>query len=142
MKQSPFSNPLAVALYVNAALLLGIFVVLLSRGQSALPAAFAAAVPQGPIAGGSGIYIVPGQIHPGVWGCYLLDADHETLCVYEYEGGTTNLSFKAARNFHYDTQLKNYNTSLSWNEVKKLVDDEASNPRGADVKPAPGDAPK
>src|SRR5450432_2366410 len=135
MNQSHRWNPIAVALYANAVLLLGILMVLLGRGQSSMPSAFAA-TQQPPIAGGNGIYIMPCQVHPNVWGCYVMDADRQTLCVYEYQAGNKDLTLTAARNFQYDLQLKDYNTSLHWYDVKKLVEDEATSPRGAQANPA------
>ncbi len=136
MKSLQHLNPVALALYANAALLSGILVVLLSHGLSASPAAFGAQAQQAPIGGGGGLYVVPGQIHPGVWGCYLLDTDRQTLCVYEYEGGSTNLTLKAARNVYWDLRLRNYNTTLPWYDVQKLVEDEANDQRGSATRPS------
>lgn len=130
-------NPITVALYANAALLFGILMVLLGRGQSSMPAAFAASNPQVPITGGSGLYIMPCQVHQNVWGCYLLDTEHQTLCVYEYAAGNKDLMLTASRLVQYDVALKNYNTSLPWFEVKKLVDDEANDQRARESKTAP-----
>src|SRR6478672_4682648 len=58
-------NAVAVALYVNAAVLLAVLVALLSRGGgpsiSVLPRAFGAEGAQ-PIAGGGSLYLMPGQM--------------------------------------------------------------------------------
>ena len=62
----------------------------------------------GPIAGGGGIYIMPCQLHPSVWGCYLIDIDRQTLAVYEYQAGGKNLALVAARYFRYDLSLRRF----------------------------------
>src|SRR3954454_14664960 len=77
-------NPIATALYVNAALLLAILVAILSRSGSMLPTAFAQNLPQQqPIAGGAGLFVMPAQLSDRVWGCYLLDVDTQTLSCYQ-----------------------------------------------------------
>jgi hypothetical protein len=55
-------NPVAVALYVNAGVLIAILAVLLARGsdQPMLPAALGQAQPPG-IAGGAGVFLMPAQ---------------------------------------------------------------------------------
>ena len=137
-------NPIAVALYANAALLFGILAVLLGRGQSGFPAAFGASSQQPPITGGNGLYIMPCQVHANVWGCYLLDTEHQTLCVYEYQAGNRDLTLTAARLLQYDVALKNYNTSLPYYAVQKLVADEANNQRDRESRQSPpaADVPK
>jgi hypothetical protein len=119
------SNALAYALYANAIVLLGIFLVLLSERPGMVTPAMAEPV-QGPIAGGGGIFVMPCQLHPSVWGCYLLDTDLQTLCTYEYRAGEKALVLTAARDFRYDLQLKNYDTFPAWYDVKKLVEEQAA----------------
>jgi hypothetical protein len=123
-------SPVVYALYVNAALLLAILAVLLSRGRAALISpANAQSVPETPIAGGNGIFVMPCQLHPEVWGCYLLDTQRQTLSVYEYRAGEKALILSAARNFRFDLDLKNYNTFPAWYDIQKAVDDAAKNQR-------------
>lgn len=86
-------------------------------------------VPEQPIAGGNGIFVMPCQLHPEVWGCYLLDTQRQSLCVYEYRAGEKALILSAARNFRYDLDLKNYNTFPAWYDIQKAVDDAAKNQR-------------
>jgi hypothetical protein len=117
------SNALAYALYANAIVLLGIFLVLLSQRSAMVSPAMAEPM-QAPIAGGGGIFVMPCQLHPSVWGCYLLDTDRQTLCAYEYRAGEKALVLTAARDFRYDLQLKNYDTFPAWYDVKKLVEDQ------------------
>ena len=76
MKRPRRQRPLLFALYANAALLLAILLVMLSRG-SVLPAAGAALAPQ-PIAGNGNLYIMPAQLLNNVWGCYILDIEKQT----------------------------------------------------------------
>ncbi|HTW95662.1 MAG TPA: hypothetical protein VMD30_12745 [Tepidisphaeraceae bacterium] len=121
---TPTKNPIAFALYVNAALLLGIFLLLLSRpGSPGLtPAALGQFQP--PIAGGAGVFVMPAQFHQNVWGCYLLDVDAQTLCTYEYSAGDHVLKLTSARNFRYDRLLKDFATDPPPWEVQQMVEKE------------------
>jgi len=127
-------NTVAYALYANAAILLAILVALLARGSGTAPA-LAQGV-QAPIAGGGGVFVMPCQFHPNVWGCFLLDTEHQTLCAYEYRSGEKALVLTAARHFRYDLQLKNYDTFPAWYDIKKLVEDQANAERATESKPA------
>src|SRR5437763_14059916 len=123
-------NPVAIALYVNAAILLVILGVLLARDNSPTltPAAFAQAQPA--IAGGAGVFIAPAQFSSNVWGVYLLDVDQQTICAYTVSGSPPQLRLTAARNFRYDRKLGNYNIAgPSANEVKELVEKEQAEMR-------------
>lgn len=134
MRQAPTRNILAYALFANAAVLAGILVVLVCRDRVGLASpAFAGA--SAPIAGGGGIYIMPCELHPSVWGCYLMDTDQQTLCVYEYRSGERALVLTAARHFRYDLGLKDYNTFPAWYDVQKQVEDAAKNQRGENLNP-------
>src|SRR4051812_27166371 len=112
MKQRTRRNPVAVALYVNAAALLAILAALVGRGEGApqlslTPAALAQA--QQPIAGGAGLFIVPGQFSSNIWGLYLMDVDQQTICAYTVTGSPPQLRLIAARDFRNDRRLKNFN---------------------------------
>jgi hypothetical protein len=122
-------NPVAVALYVNAGILLAILFVLTRRSPfpDMLPAAMAQS--QGPIAGGGGVYVMPAQFHAESWGCYLLDVDAQTLCTYEYDPGAQKLKLTSARDFRYDRLLKNFATSPAPWEVQQMVEQEKQMPR-------------
>lgn len=129
-------NAIAIALYVNAALLLAILVAAVSRGGdpalSILPRAFAN---QGqPIAGGGSLYLMPGQMSLNTFGCYVMDTDQQTLSVYQYYPGEKSeaLRLVAARNFRHDRRLGNFNTVPDPREVEKWVEAER-NPRRQDV---------
>ncbi len=120
------SKALTVGLYLNAALLIAVLGVLL--GRSDIPPMVSAAQAQQlpPIAGGGGLFLMPGQLAPSVWGCYLMDVDRQTLMVYQYEPGEKKLLFRAAREFTNDRRLKDYNTGpLSPIEVGNLAEKEA-----------------
>ena len=130
----PRRNPaLVVALYVNAALLLAILAAVVSGGggrvPSVLPAAFAQA-PQ-PIAGGAGgVYLMPAQFGPSVWGCYVMDVEAETLCAYEYRPTTGKLKLVTARGIRHDRKLQRFNIDTPGpEEVANLVEME-QNARG------------
>jgi hypothetical protein len=121
-------NPIAAALYVNAAILLAILFVLMRRSPfpDVLPAAMAQS--QTPIAGGGGVYVMPAQFHAESWGCYLLDVDAQTLCTYEYDPGSRQLKLTSARDFRYDRLLKNFATSPAPWEVQQMVEQEKQTP--------------
>ena len=129
-----------IALYVNAALLLGILAVMLGRdgapNVSILPSARAADAPQ--IAGGGNIYVVPGQFSMSTFGIYLLDTDSQTLCAYKFDGAATNLRLIAARNYRHDRRLSHFNTSPDPREIEQMVDVERNSPRRAAGRGATG----
>jgi hypothetical protein len=136
----------AVALWVNAALLGGILLVLVARGEGRnfptfLPAALGQN--QAPIAGGAGVFVMPAQFSSNTWGCYLLDADAQTLCAYQYYPGDKQMRFIAARNFRFDRRLANYNTAPAPQEIEELVkkDQEAARGRNAPASPPPAGIP-
>jgi hypothetical protein len=111
------------ALYLNAALLCAALVTLLARNDapSLLPAALAQQAPQ-PIAGGAGLFLMPGQLSPSEWGCYVMDVDRQTLMVYQYARGDRTLRLMAARDFSNDRQLRDFNTGdPSPTDVKNWV---------------------
>src|SRR5687768_13512743 len=99
MKRPRRRNPLAVALYLNAAVLVAILAVLLARDshQPMLPMAFGQAQPA--IAGGAGVFVMPAQFSDKVWGCYIIDVDQQTLCAYTVSGSPPQLKLVAAREF-------------------------------------------
>ena len=136
-------NHLAIALYVNAAVLVAILAVLLGRDsrQSMLSAAFAQAQPAG-IAGGAGLFLMPAQFSGNVWGCYILDVDQQTLCAYTVSGSPPQLRLVAARGFSQDRQLKNYNTWTACTELRDMIAKEAAGLRGADRPAVPPPSPE
>lgn len=126
--QSRQTRSITVALYVNAALLAGVLLVLLARqtgGRSPFESvAWGQPAPQ-PIAGGAGFYLMPAQFDANRWGCYVMDVDAQTLVAYQYNprGPTGNpvLQLMAARSFRYDRQLENYNTHPRPSDVRGLA---------------------
>jgi hypothetical protein len=123
MQRTRQARKIFLALCANALLLFMILLALISRDGrvSMTSAAFAQAQGQPPIAGGNGLYVMPAQLAPNTWGCYLLDNENHTLCVYQYSPGERLLRFAAARNFEYDRQLSNFNTQPPTTDVKDLV---------------------
>ena len=117
------NHPVAKALYLNAALLAAILVVLLMRSGPGLNSV-ALAQQQPPIAGGAGVFIMPAQFHSDVWGCYLLDVDAQTICTYEYTPGEHQLRLTSARNYRYDRLLKDFATTPAPWEVEQMVERE------------------
>lgn len=132
------SKAFLFGLYLNAALLVVVIVCLLGRGNG--PSWFmqpAMAQQQAPIAGGAGVFIMPGQLTNNSWGCYLLDVDSQTLCTYQFRPGEQTLRLLAARSYRWDRQLSNMNTQPSPNDIKELLDKERQPVRTN----SPADAP-
>ena len=122
MKLQSRSN--TIALYAIAALLLANLVAVLAKDDAPalLPAAFAQQDGrQAPIAGGAGRFVMPAQLSGNTWGCYLMDVDRGTLCVYQFLPGARQLQFVASRNFAQDTRLANFNTTPAPHEIQDLV---------------------
>jgi hypothetical protein len=126
MKSPRRRNPIVLALWANAILLAGILVLMLSRSgyPSFLPAALAQPQQQAPIAGGAGVFVMPGQLASNIWGAYLLDVDAGTLVVYQYEPGNRKLRFVAARSYKYDRQLHDMSTEPATEDIHRLVERE------------------
>jgi len=136
-------NPIVMALWANAVGLSIVGLALFSRASSKnaidFPdfAARAMAQNQLPIGGGAGVFLVPAQFSSTTFGCYIMDADAQTLCAYWYEPPAHQLHLVAARNFRFDRRLGNYNTTPAPMEVKAQVDKEQADVRGAETRPAP-----
>src|ERR1700712_3251776 len=101
-----------LALTANAIVLLLILLVLVSRDNriGISSAAFGQLAQQQPIAGGNGLFVMPAQLSPNTWGCYLLDGEHRTLCVYQFSPPEKMLRFAAGRDIDHDRYLGNFNT--------------------------------
>lgn len=132
----PARNPIVLALYANAAALFLILLVIAGRvistggmtwfdepvyGQQAQP-----------VAGGGSLFLMPAQLSSNTWGCYVLDANAQTLTVYQYYSGEKMLRLVAARNVRFDRQLSSYQTAPPPAEVQQMVERE----RGALAAPA------
>lgn len=125
MKSSGMSKALTIGLYLNAGVLAILVMVLVGRSDvPMIPAAHAQQAPQ-PIAGGGGLFLMPGQLSPSVWGCYVMDVDRQTLMVYQYSPGDRMLRFMAGRDFANDRRMRRFNTEPSPDEIKNLADKEA-----------------
>lgn len=140
------SRSLAIALCVNAVLLAGVMVVMLTRESSPrlIPAAMGQ-VPQQTLApaGGAGLFLMPAQFSDNVWGCYIMDVDQQTLCAYTVSGNPPQMKLVAARDFRYDRRLRNFNTaSPAPQEVRDRVEKELHDTRagGAAARPVPPQA--
>src|SRR3712207_131787 len=142
MTQPRRTRALVTALSVNAALLGGVLVVLLSRGGGpglATPAY--GAPPMAPIAGGGGVFLMPAQFSVNTWGCYVFDVERRVMCTYQFLPGEKQLRFVAARNFGNDLGIPNWNTSPDPNEVARMVQLQQAPVRGKPHQQEP-DAPR
>ncbi len=140
---------IARALWVNAGLLLAIFLGLLAMGGGSKTATvLAQAVPEiyPPIAGGAGLFMMPAQFSRERWGCYLMDIDTQTLVTYEYReaapGGAPTLNLSSARNFRFDRRLSNFNTTPDPREVARMLEKEDASDRVLQSRPLPHPDPE
>ena len=126
---------MTIALYVNAAVLIGGVLYLAAGNASLMPSAIAQQPqPRNSPAASAAISMVPVQMSANTWGCYLLDADAQVLCVYQYVPGERLLRLQAARNIAYDRKLGAFNTVPLPREVADLVQKEATG--GPSIPPA------
>jgi hypothetical protein len=116
------SRSLVIALWVNAALLAGLLLAVLGRGNMTGSSAMAAPGYTPPIAGGGGMFLMPAQFSMSTWGCYIMDIDQQTLCAYQFYPSEKQLRLVAARDFHNDRKLKDFNTSPHPDEMEKLIE--------------------
>ncbi len=91
---------------------------LVTRGPS-LPAA-SAQLPA--LAGGGGVYLMPGQLATNAWGVYVLDTDAGSLLAYRYDAGGNRLMLLAARDISADRGLKDFNTVPPPAEIRRQLD--------------------
>lgn len=141
---------IARALWVNAGLLLAIFLGLLAINGGSKTASILAAqsVPEmyPPIAGGAGLFMMPAQFSREQWGCYLMDIDTQTLVTYEYRepapGQHPMLNLSSARNFRFDRRLSNFNTTPDPREVARMLEKEAASDRVLKSRPLPHPDPE
>ena len=73
-------------------------------------------------AGGDRVLAVAGRLTSDTHGLFLVDLDNETILVYQYSSGKNRLRFSAARTFVYDRRLKDYSTSPSPEQIKRMVE--------------------
>lgn len=138
----PRRNPIVVALYANAAVLGVILLVILGRTISSGGLAWLDDPAYGqqaqPLAGGGSLFLMPAQLSSNTWGCYVLDANGQTLTAYQYYSGEKLLRLVAARNIRFDRQLGNFQTSPPPGEVEQMVERERAARSGPaePVKPA------
>ena len=81
------------------------------------------------VAGGGGLYLMPGQLAANKWGLYLMDTDAGTLGVYWWDAGNDQLELKAVRDFTNDRQLRDYNTFPPPREVAEILAQERADDR-------------
>ena len=143
MRVSRKHNPLVVALYVNAAVVLALLVAVLARtgnAPSLLPAAFAQNQ-QSAIGGGAGVFIVPAQFSETSYGCYIMDVDAQTICAYQYFG--KQLRLVAARHFRWDRRLHQFNSeNPTPDDVRKMIEREEQDARVKQNNDAPKPEPE
>ena len=127
----PGQRAVTVALYLNAALLALIVVALFTRDGAASISLLPGAHAEGPAMGGGGnLYLIPGAVSERTYGCYVMDTDAQTLCVYRFDGAATTLKLIAARNFRQDRRLGHLNTVPDPKDVEVMVEAERAGRRG------------
>jgi hypothetical protein len=79
----------------------------------------------GQLLGARGIYMMPAQLGPQVFGLYLMDVDSGTICVYRAIPDANRFRLMSTRSFKYDRFLEDFNgDSPRPREVQKLVEDQ------------------
>ena len=132
MEQVRAKNPVVFALYLNAALLLLIVLMLARRAGAPDLAPASAFAQQAPsrAGGSSGIYVMPAQFYSDQYGCYVLNADDQILCTYLFDNGVRQLKLVSARDLKYDIQLKNFATSPAPWDVQQMIQQEQQDKHG------------
>jgi hypothetical protein len=106
---------MVLAISLNAALLLGVFLLIFTHeGRS-----YGQAQPPAPSAS---VVIMPAQLSPNTWGCYVMDSQNQTLSVYQYTPGDHDLRLAAARDIQYDRKLGDFNTSPPPADIRKMIE--------------------
>lgn len=135
MVHSPRDHRLLAALIANA-ILLGALCVVLAPHAGAQTAGLLGDAQSGRV--NRDMVVMPAQLSPNTWGCYLLDKDHRTLAVYQYSPGDQMLRLMAGRDIQYDSQLKDFNTKPRPSDIKDLLEraaaDGAKPPVSAKIK--------
>jgi len=72
--------------------------------------------------GDRGVFVVAGQVTKDSYGCFLVDPHRGTMAVYEWVPNVRKLRLMASRNYRFDLQLDDYNTTPSPGEIRKLVE--------------------
>jgi len=126
------TNRMALALCFNGVVLLMILLAIMARdgrgfgtpafGQAQLPMA---------ATGSGGIVVMPGQLSPNTWGCYVMDSQNQTLCVYQFSPGEKELRLAAARDIRYDRKLPDFNTVPTPADIRKLIERQEEPSRAA-----------
>jgi hypothetical protein len=122
MRSLLHANRVVLVLGANAILLLLILVAMITRDGRGLGAtAFGQSLITPVSAPAGGLTVMPCQLSPNTWGCYVMDPMNQTLCVYQYLPHE-ELKLLAARDIQYDRKLGNYNTSPPPTEIKAMVE--------------------
>jgi len=74
-----------------------------------------------PIGGTAGLFMLPAQVAPGEWGCYLLDADSRTLATYRYNSRSMELEMVSGRGIVWDRRLGHLNTSPAPHDIGRVI---------------------
>jgi len=74
-----------------------------------------------PIGGTAGLFMLPAQVAPGEWGCYLLDADSRALATYRYNSKTTELEMISSRGIVWDRRLGHLNTGPAPHDIGRVI---------------------
>jgi hypothetical protein len=146
MRSNP-SHRTVIALTVNAVILSLIFLAIISRDGRLLPGSIALGQYQSPAyqspsgatpgssTGSAGLTVMPGQLSPNTWGCYVIDPQNQTLGVYQFTPGEHLLRLAASRDIQYDRRLANFNTVPVPEEIRQMLDRQAEPSRAATTNP-------
>ena len=122
-----------LAICANAVVLLLILLAITSRDGRLLPGSLAFGQYQltPSVMPATGVTVMPGQLAPNTWGCYVIDPQNQTLSVYQFSPGEHELRLAAARDIQYDRKLGFFNTTPAPSEIKEMLDRAAEPSRAA-----------
>ena len=81
-----------------------------------------------PRVGARGIYAFTGQLSKTAYGLFMMDVDSSTIWCYEYVPQSRRLRLVAARSWHFDRYLEEFNVDAPTPaEVAQLVEKQRSN---------------
>ena len=123
MIQRPRDNRLLAVLIVNAILLGALCFELAPRNNAVAAMPDMSGIANLP---SSNVVVMPAQLSPNTWGCYLLDNTKHSLAVYQYSPGERMLRLMAGRDIQYDAKLTDFNTQPTPADVKDILDRAAS----------------
>jgi hypothetical protein len=104
----------AVSAYVVLAFIGGVVAALLLADLTVGRQRAVVAQPAGDVRmGARGLFAAVGQLNRDRDALYLIDADSQVICVYDYNAASGRMSLAAVRSFLHDRKLSDFNCDLT-----------------------------